>query len=223
MDKFVDFLKWPAALFVLCFMPAVVKSFSYFDFFSLKNAAFLGGFLLFVAFSATLDKQVKSSLQTFSHELTHAFFAILTFHEVTSIKLHDEGGGAMSFKGKGNWLILVAPYFFPLFLFAVIVVLSFYNNFDSENFLTKGYYPLFVSFSLGVLTGAHFDMIGSQVHDKQTDLHKLGLPFSLLFIIPSNAMVMGFLFAFNSKGLNGLVMYFDLIVKITKSYIAYFL
>ncbi len=216
-DRLINFLKWPVAIYAIASMPALIKGFSYFNLLSLKNSCFVGGALLFFGFKSVFDREFKSTLQTFGHELTHAFFAIITFHKVTNINLDDEGG-QMSFVGKGNWLIVVAPYFFPLFLFFSIVVLSLYNNYFPDNFLTRSYYPLFVSFALGVLMGAHLDMIGSQVHDNQTDLKILGTPFCLMFIIPANICVFGTIFAFNSKGYQGVFTYFELLWSLNKNY-----
>ncbi len=218
LDRFINFLKWPAAIFMLCSSPALINALTYFNFFTQKNFAFLGGILLFFVFRATLDKEVRSSLQTFGHELTHAFFAVITFHKVISIKVHDDGG-EMKFKGDGNWLIIVAPYFFPLFFLIAVVLLSLFDYCVEDNFLIYGYYPMLVSFALGVIMGIHLDMIAAQIHDKQTDLKKLGTPFSLMFILPANLMVFESVTAFNSKGWDGFLQYFDLIAILNKSYL----
>ena len=50
---------------------------------------------------------------TLEHEITHALFAIVTFHRVTGLRATAFRGGQVRFVGEGNWLITVAPYFFP--------------------------------------------------------------------------------------------------------------
>lgn len=216
LDRIINFLKWPVAIYLLLSVPALVQSFSYFNLFGIKNVCFFAGMITFFAFKATLDKDLKSALQVLGHEITHAFFAFITFHKVTSLKTEDGGEGSMSFEGKGNWLIVVAPYFFPLFLFFVMIVLSAYNKFGPTDFLGNRFYVLTVCGVLGALLGAHLDMIGSQIHDKQTDLAMLGIPFCIMFIIPANIWVVGSVLAFNSKGFDGFFMYFDLIFKLNE-------
>ena len=54
------------------------------------------------------------------HELTHMLFAVLTFHKPRGLDVNQDVGGSFSFEGKGNWLIALAPYFFPTFLFVNI-------------------------------------------------------------------------------------------------------
>ena len=67
-----------------------------------------------------MDASVRTSMQIIAHELTHSFFALLTFHKVKHIRVADDNsGGSMGFEGEGNWLIIIAPYFFPLFCFSL--------------------------------------------------------------------------------------------------------
>ena len=52
---------------------------------------------------------------TLVHEFIHATFAVLTGHRVVDFKVRWDSGGHIQYTGgKGNWLILMAPYFFPM-------------------------------------------------------------------------------------------------------------
>ena len=73
---------------------------------------------------------------------------------------------------------------------------------------------LFLSLFLGFFTGFHFDMVGSQIHEKQTDLPKVGYKFCAVFLLPANLWMIGSVLAFNSKGWAGVMMYQDLISKL---------
>ena len=76
------------------------------------------GFFMFFIGRSFMDSASRVSMEVLAHELTHAFFAILTFHKVKGISINpDDTGGAMSFEGEGNWLIIIGPYFFPLYCF----------------------------------------------------------------------------------------------------------
>ena len=41
--------------------------------------------------------------------------AILTFHKPKGMSIEQDKGGSFTYEGKGNWLITIAPYFFPTF------------------------------------------------------------------------------------------------------------
>ena len=106
LNRFIELLKWPAALFMLVSMPALFQSLAWFKFMQLKYFAMFGGFFIYFVSKTMSDASLKANMQIIAHELTHAFFALLTLHKVKSIKLaEDDSGGAMSFEGEGNWLI----------------------------------------------------------------------------------------------------------------------
>lgn len=64
-----------------------------------------------------MEASIRTSMQIIAHELTHSFFAVLTFHKVKHIRIEeDNSGGSMGFEGEGNWLIIIAPYFFRCFV-----------------------------------------------------------------------------------------------------------
>ena len=115
VDRFIELLKWPVALYMLLSLPAYIQSLYYFKFTNLQYVALFGGFFLFFISRSMMDSSVKSNMEIVAHEMTHAFFALLTLHKVTGIRVEgDNSGGNMSFEGEGNWLIVIAPYFFPL-------------------------------------------------------------------------------------------------------------
>ena len=125
IDRFIELLKWPIALYMLASLPAFVKSLYAFNFMSWKYVVLAAGIVMFFISKNMSDAGVKNTIQIIAHEFTHAFFAYLTFHKVTHISIEgDNSGGHMEFKGKGNWLIIIGPYFFPLFCLLLAIVLS---------------------------------------------------------------------------------------------------
>lgn len=99
------------------------------------------------------DASVKTSMQIVAHELTHAFFALITFHKVKHIRVEaDDSGGSMGFEGEGNWLIIIAPYFFPLFGFFYMLFISVWTSFAPMNLILNGI--------LGYFLGYHMDTGG---------------------------------------------------------------
>ncbi len=204
IDRFIELFKWPVAVYMLISLPAYIQSLHYFKFMSLPYVALFAGFFLFFISRSMMDSTVKSDMEIVAHEMTHAFFALLTFHKVTGIRVaNDNSGGNMAFEGEGNWLIVIAPYFFPLFGFFYMIAFSIYTHFAPANLIMNGV--------MGFFIGYHLDTVGSQIHEKQTDLPKVSYKFCALFLPAANLWAVGSMLAFNTRGWNGVWVYQNLI------------
>ena len=196
-------MKWPIALYMLISLPAYIQSLSYFNFTQFKYIAFGGGSILFILSMTMSDGAVRTGLQTIAHELTHTFFAFITFHKIKHVRLNpDDSGGSMGFEGEGNWLITISPYFFPLFVFFFMILVGFFPS----HFIINGI--------LGYLMGYHIDTVASQIHDKQTDLPKVGYGFCWTFLPGANFWIIGCILSFNSRGWEGISVYQTLIYNL---------
>ena len=69
----------------------------------------------------------------------------------------------------------------------------------------------------------HLDAVGSQMHEKQTDLPKVGYYFCAVFLLPANLWMIGSMFAFNSKGWDGVWLYQRLILSLNGKNLDYIL
>ena len=207
IDRVIDLFKWPVAIFLMFCIPALIQSLDFFKFNNFKYMAMGAGFFLFFIARSFMDGTTRVSMEVLAHELTHAFFALITFHKVKGIRINpDDTGGAMSFEGNGNWLIVIAPYFFPLYCIFIMTGISIYTMFYPSN--------LILNVILGFFTGFHFDMVGSQIHEKQTDLPKVGYPFCAVFLFPANLWMIGSILAFNSRGWDGVIVFSKLIIRL---------
>ncbi|MBE6448853.1 MAG: hypothetical protein E7018_06135 [Alphaproteobacteria bacterium] len=214
LDRFIELTKWPIAVYMLVSLPAFVQSLSYFQFTKLPYMALIGGFFLFFVLRSMMDSSVKSNMEIVAHELTHAFFALITFHRIKGIRVEgDNSGGAMAFEGEGNWLIVIAPYFFPLFGLIYMIAFSIYTSFAPSNLILNGL--------LGYFIGYHMDAVGSQIHEKQTDLPKVSYLFCALFLPSANLWTIGSMLAFNTRGWEGIGIYANLITKLNAQNISY--
>ena len=214
LDKLINLLKWPAAIWLLFSLPAFLKSLDYFRFSDWKYVALFAGFFCFFISRSFMDASAKVGMEVLAHELTHAFFAILTFHKVKGISINqDDSGGNMMFEGEGNWLIIIAPYFFPLFCLIAMISISIYTMFAPMNLILNGV--------MGFMIGYHIDTVGSQIHEKQTDLPKVGYPFCAVFLLPANLWMIGSMMAFNSKGWDGVWTYQHLIGHLNSLHLKY--
>ncbi len=208
LDNLVELFKWPVALYMLVSIPAYIQSLSYFQFMSARFISLGLGFFLFFMARGMADASVKTSMQIIAHECTHSFFALLTLHKIKHIRVADDNsGGSMGFEGEGNWLIIIAPYFFPLFGFFVMLAISFYTRFAPMNLILNGV--------MGYFIGYHVDTVSSQIHEKQTDLPKVSYRFCWMFLPGANLWAIGCMLAFNSRGWDGVFVYQKLIRTLT--------
>lgn len=200
IDWLIGRLKWPAAILAFLATPLILWSLGCLAFrlisaptFSL--IPFLGGAVAFgVLWNRWLGKsRVGSLLITLEHELTHALFAVLTFHPIVGFRASIRRGGHVRFAGKGNWMIVAAPYFFPSAAIALFLM---------AYFLPFASLP-WQSLLLGVATTYHVLSTLRETHDDQQDLHLLGKPFCWLFLPAANLAVLGLLISFAHSGPEG--------------------
>ena len=216
LDRLINILKWPVALVLLFSLPAFVKSADFFRFSDWRYIALFGGFFLFFIARSFMDSSARVSMEVLAHEMTHAFFAVITLHKVKGLRINpDDSGGNMSFEGEGNWLIIIAPYFFPLFGLLAMIGISIYTMFVPTNLILNGL--------MGFVIGYHLDTVASQIHEKQTDLPKVGYYFCAVFLLPANLWMIGSMLAFNSKGWDGIWIYQQLIWQLNRQHFGYVL
>lgn len=200
LDKFIDCFKWPVAIYMFLSLPALIQSADYFNFINLKFIVLFIGLVCFIFVKISMDPSMRLNIQVLAHELSHSIFALLTFHKIKHLHINaDDTGGEMGFTGRGNFLIIIAPYFFPFFALIYMIVMSFLP----EHYMYNGL--------LGFFLGYHLDTVLSQIHPKQTDLPKVGYLFCILFLPGINLFVIGLILAFNSRGWGAFIDYFSLV------------
>ena len=111
-----DVVKWPLAIILLYFSQDIFYSFlkSFQLLLTPQSITFLIG-AFFLGFTLNYRSKAERFL-TFEHELAHAIFCFLTFKSNISIDMNppEEGvAGMCRYSGGSNWLITLAPYFFP--------------------------------------------------------------------------------------------------------------
>jgi hypothetical protein len=77
---------------------------------------FAGGFILYIIIHFVFRKPIMSYVV--GHELTHALFAVLFGGSVKSFHASEKGGQVRI--TKSNFVITLAPYFFPLYTFFAV-------------------------------------------------------------------------------------------------------
>lgn len=139
----------------------------------------------------------SSFIAILKHELCHNLFAILTFRKPTGLHVTAGKGGEFQHEGKTNFLMILAPYFFPL-LSSVMMLISLLDIRSRTLFLGL----------LGATVG--FDLFTSlkDIHLKQTDLRKYGLFFSWCFILLAALIFYGMVIAYVTGGYSASGHYF---------------
>lgn len=153
---------------------------------SLTVWLFCAGVVCYPIFQAFLFRPLR--IYILGHELTHAFFSILFGGKIKKLKVTKDGGSVNV--TKSNFLVVLAPYFFPLYVF--IFVLIWYILKQFYNSVLQPYYPGFV-FLVGFGLGFHLVFTWYSLRVGQPDVKKTGLIFSMVLIFLGNLVILAIL------------------------------
>jgi hypothetical protein len=118
------------------------------------------------------------------HEMTHAVWTWICGGQVKRLKATSEGGHVVT--TKSNFVIALAPYFFPFY--AVVVVLVFLIG-DLIWSWRSGYLPWF-HFLLAAAYAFHITLTFEILKTRQSDITSQGYLFSTVVIFLGNAIVL---------------------------------
>ena len=207
IDGLINLCRWPVAIASLLVLPALIRSYQHFNFHTKEFYFFGAGIAFFWIVAFTIGSQIRHQIQIIAHELTHTLFAVLTLHFVKKIRLNPDGsGGSMQLSGHGNWIIILAPYFFPLFAALYMLIMPPLLK------LTGNHWLIYAVF--GYFTAYYWETVLSQVHPQQSDIIRCGYLFSGIIIVCFNLFVTGSLFAFVRHSWSGLELYWQLLYKL---------
>ena len=208
INLFLKIVKWPVAFFMILIVPAAWRSFErYFVIRRQLNWHNLIYFAIGVGFFAAVRAVVllrRGKTETLEHEITHALFAMATLHPVERIELKETGGGSMTFSGEGNWLIAIAPYFFPLAAFTMMFFAIAVKQ-------AIGYSPDWIYIGLGMTVCYNLFSFAEQTHPQQTDFKVVGYLFTICFLPGANCLTFGTIFSFAERGWNGVLFFYKLL------------
>lgn len=124
-------------------------------------------------------------IYVFGHELTHALWAWLFGGKVKKMKVTSSGGHVVV--TKTNFLITLAPYFFPLYAVVVIAIFAVGHWFWGwQRFLV--YFDLL----LGAAYAFHVTLTLHTLQTRQTDITSQGYLFSGVVIFLANVCILLF-------------------------------
>jgi hypothetical protein len=142
---------------------------------------FLAGAACWVTVFILLPKPML--IYVFGHELTHAVWTWLFGGRVKKFKATSDGGHVVT--TKNNFLIALAPYFFPVY--AVLLVVIFFVG-DLLWQWRRGYLVWF-HLLLGAAYAFHVTLTWEILKTRQSDITSQGRLFSAVIIFLGNALV----------------------------------
>jgi hypothetical protein len=119
------------------------------------------------------------------HELTHALWTWLFGGKVKKMKVTSSGGHVVI--SKTNFVIALAPYFFPLYVVLVVGVFALGNLFWNWH----GYLVWF-QLCVGAAYAFHLTLTFHVLQTRQTDITSQGYLFSAVVIFLGNICVLLF-------------------------------
>ena len=144
-------------------------------------AAFIAGAACWFTIFVLLPRPMLAYV--FGHELTHALWAWVFGGSVKKFKASAKGGHVIL--TKTNFLIALAPYFFPLY--AVLLTLLYLGGDLIWNW--QAYRVLF-HLLLGAAYAFHLTLTGHVLRTEQTDIADQGMFFSAVVIWIGNLLVL---------------------------------
>lgn len=143
--------------------------------------AFIGGAACWLVVFLLLPKPML--VYVFGHELTHALWTWLCGGRVKKFKASAKGGHVVI--SKSNFLIVLAPYFFPLYV--VLVVAGFFLG---HVLLGWGRHQLWLHLLVGAAYAFHLTLTWHILQTRQTDITSEGYLFSAVIIFLGNIGVL---------------------------------
>jgi hypothetical protein len=131
------------------------------------------GFFLWQIIFFLLSRPVRTYV--LAHELTHAIWGLLMGARVSKMKISKDSGSVVL--SKTNFLITLAPYFFPLY--TVIIVAAYFII--SQFYNVTPYYLIWLGL-VGFTWGFHVSFTITTLMQQQSDIQAYGHLFSYAVI-----------------------------------------
>lgn len=202
IDRIVESTKWFAAAASLISTPFVLYALFSLAYratsYPLHSVLFLFGVVLFVALCRTSVAQwpIVLRLIELERDLTQTVLAFVMLHPVVGFGGNQTKGSRVRWLGRGNWLMLSAPYFVPtaailMWLLSCLVPIASLR-----------------CVVLGFGASYHITAVYLQWRGGTSEMRRLGSRFCWLFLPGANLFVIGCLAAFALDGFQSVGFFF---------------
>jgi len=193
----INIVKFLIGILSLPICYAATKAF-YANFILMQDAAknlpfFVWGIISYVIIHLLFYK--PTYMYVLGHEAVHAGMAWIFGGKIKSFKVSDKGGSVKT--DKTNFIIELAPYFFPIYTVAITLIYFVV----SQSYPVNGSIFLFL---IGFTLSFHIVATVEIMKVKQPDIVKSGYMFSIAFVYIVNIIVISTIFGlvFPGFGLN---------------------
>lgn len=188
--------KWVCALLLIpaCWgaMQGFYETIVYNDDFFMVQWPFLLGVVLYGLISCFWNQPMRTYV--FGHELSHALWVWVFRGKVRGFAVSHHGGEVQT--TKSNFLIALAPYFFPVYTVLILLLYLLLRSFWN----ITPYFKIFV-FLLGFSWGFHLIMTLYALYKDQEEVRETGIIFSFFLILFLNVLILGGVLVFTSPNL----------------------
>jgi hypothetical protein len=147
-------------------------------------------------------------LYVFGHELTHALWVWMMGGRVSRFRVSRDGGHIVT--NKNNFVIALAPYFFPLYSILAIAAYGVASLFYDVQPYGRLLYAV-----IGVTWAFHFTFTCWMIPKKQTDLSDHGTFFSLVIIYLANLTLLSIMLIMAGRHVTWLGFGADLLANVS--------
>jgi len=114
------------------------------------------------------------------HELTHALAAVLQGGRADDMRISTKGG--MVKVDVSNFLVNLAPYFFPIYTFFLLLAY----------WIADPRFQIYLVFLLGLSLAFHLALTLYSLRQHQSDISEVGWLFAIPFIVALNLLIFVF-------------------------------
>lgn len=140
---------------------------------------FLFGFLSYIVIHILFYRPII--LHIIGHEVTHALAGWIFGGKLKSLHVSEKGGSVTI--DKSNFIVTLAPYFFPIYTLLLVIIY----------FIVDVKWTAYVIFLIGFTLSFHLALTFHSMKEKQSDFKEYGVIFSLSFILFMNLTIISIL------------------------------
>jgi hypothetical protein len=139
---------------------------------------FLYGFFGYLLFYLVFLRSEVTFLEIFEHELSHTLTGAVFFNRVHLFAVHAKVGGVVEHQRASNFVIVLAPYFLPLFTLPLLPLRPFVNS-PALNA---------IDLLIGITLAFHYAGLVKEFSSQQPDIQRGGVVFSFVVVVFFNAL-----------------------------------
>lgn len=159
---------------------------------------FTYGFLFYILIYILILQYVIAFIETLEHELGHTIVALLFLKDIQEVLVHPEEG-KVTVKDSSNFLIILAPYYLPIYTIPLIMIHPFI------------FYPIriIIDFLIGFTLAFHYTALWKEFRRDQPDIERTGRIFAFSVVCILNTIFLVIILSVVSGNYSNILDYFQ--------------